>query len=78
MQYLALRIGDYLDHADEGGDRSYPFATIAGGVEYACRCGFTAWAEAGPAAVSYMAAGPRSLSLGIYASAGVGYRIRTR
>jgi len=75
--YLMVRAGDYFDNADEGGDRSYPFAVAGAGLDYSCRCGLSAWFEIGPSLVSYTASdvGPRSIAGGVYTSLGVGYRL---
>jgi hypothetical protein len=75
--YVMAHAGEWFDDADEGGDRSYPYAALGGGVEYACRCGFAAWVEAAPALISYTAGGPHSTVGGVYMGLGLGYRIRT-
>ena len=75
--YVMAHVGDFIDDADEGNTRSYPYGAVGGGFEYACRCGFAVWAEVAPALVSYMDIGPRSTQAGLFMSAGVGYRVRT-
>lgn len=72
--YAMARVGAFFDKADEGNDRSYPYGTVGAGFEYACRCGFVAWAEAGPALTGYMDVGPRTAAAGAYGSVGLGYR----
>ena len=72
--YLMARVGDFFDKADEGSDRSYPYAAVGVGLEYACGCGFIAWGEAGPALTGYTSGGSHSAAAGIYASAGLGFR----
>lgn len=75
--YVMVRAGDYADRGGDGGDRSYPFAALGGGIDYSGTGGLTAWAELAPAVVSYTTGGDaRSLRAGIYASVGVGYRPR--
>jgi hypothetical protein len=73
--YVVLRAGSWMDHADEGNNRSYPFAALCAGVEQVWKNGFTLWAEAGPAVISYMDDGPRSWVTGLQGSAGVGLRL---
>ena len=75
--YVMAHAGEWFDDLDEGGERSYPYAALGGGVEYACRCGFAAWVEAAPALISYTAGGPHSTVGGVYMGLGLGYRIRT-
>jgi hypothetical protein len=75
--HLMAHAGDFIDKADEGNDRSHPYAAVGGGLEYACRCAFAVWAEAAPALVSYMNVGPRSTETGLFMSLGLGYRVRS-
>jgi hypothetical protein len=73
--YVVLRAGTWLDHAEEGNNRSYPFAALCGGVEQVWKNGLTLWGEAGPAVISYMDDGPRSWVAGLQGSAGIGLRL---
>ena len=72
--YFMGRVGAFFDKADEGSNRSYPYATVGAGFEYACRCGFVAWGEAGPALAGYTSGGPHSAAAALYGSVGLGYR----
>jgi hypothetical protein len=75
--YVVLRAGTWMDRGspNEGGNRSYPFAALGGGVEQTWNNGLTLWTELGPALVSYMAGGPRSWAAGVQGSAGIGLRL---
>lgn len=74
--YVLARAGLSADRGNEGGDRTYPFAAIGGGLDYTRAGGFTAWVELGPTVVSYTSGSERELRGGVYACAGVGYRVR--
>lgn len=72
--YAMAHVGAYWNNADEGNDRWYPYATAGAGIDVSTRGGLTAWCEAGPALVGYQDVGDHQATLGIFASAGVGYR----
>ena len=73
--YLLARAGDYWNNADEGGDRSYPFAAVGAGLDYSAAWGGAAWLELGPALFSYSDGISSAIAVGFYASVGVGYRL---
>ncbi len=75
--YAMVRAGDFFSNAQEGAahGRSYPLVTVGAGIEYACGCGFVAWAEAGPALFRYTDGVSSSAAGGLYLSLGAGYRI---
>ena len=64
--YLMGRAGEYFVNGDETPDKTYLYATLGGGIEYAGDGGLTAWVEAGPALIDGNG--------GAYVSIGVGYR----
>jgi hypothetical protein len=68
--YLMVRVGEYFADHDESPDRTYGYAALGPGIEYAADNGFTAWAEAGPVLIDS--------DLGAYASVGLGYRFGSR
>ena len=78
--YALARVGAFFNEPDEGeGARlTYPLAAVGGGLEYTCRCGFAAWAEAGPALFRYTDGKAHSADGGVYMSLGAGYRIPIR
>ena len=78
--YALARVGAFHSKPDEGegAHLTYPLAAVGGGLEYTCRCGFAAWAEAGPALFRYTDGKAHSAAGGVYMSLGVGYRIPTR
>lgn len=76
--YLLARVGIWDDDPDEGGRTKYGFAVAGGGVEYTHSSGLSLWLELALGGVLHESGpgGDRTeVDLGIYGSAGIGYRL---
>lgn len=73
--YAVARAGIWDNKPDEGSPKTFPFAVAGAGVEYSHRWGLALWLELALGAVrDDDGAGGHSAALGIYGSAGLGYR----
>jgi hypothetical protein len=76
--YLLARAGIYVSNGDESPRETYPFAVGGGGLEYTHSSGVSLWLELAAGAVRYpehsWSGSSHIIELGIYGSAGIGYR----
>jgi hypothetical protein len=77
--YLLAHLGRFRKGDDShGAARSVDYLAGGGGLEFAGWSGFTAWLEAGQALVRSDRTGGPEWGAGLYASAGIGFRLLTR
>jgi hypothetical protein len=77
--YLLAHLGHFRKGEDSHGPaRSVDYLAGGGGLEFAGFSGFTAWLEAGQALVRSDRTGGPQWGAGLYASAGIGFRLLTR